>query len=116
MPKITIKPHGELCPEGAAFDVPPGASLCDLLRSHGIGIEHACEKAGVCATCHVLIRAGASTLPPAEEEEEDQLGKAWGLEACSRLSCQVRVGQGDLVVEIPRYTLNLASERHGGMA
>jgi 2Fe-2S ferredoxin len=44
------------------------------------------------------------------EQEEDQLGKAWGLETFSRLSCQVRVSESDLVVEIPRYTLNVVSE------
>ena len=46
----------------------------------------------------------------AKEEEEDQLGKAWGLEACSRLGCQARMGQQDLVIEIPRYTLNFVHE------
>lgn len=116
MPRIIVKPHRELCPQGAEFEAPAGATLCDHLRANGIDIEHACERACVCATCHVLIRAGLSTLPPADEEEEDQLGKAWGLEACSRLSCQVRVGHGDLVVEIPRYTVNLANERRGAEA
>lgn len=111
MPTITVLPHPELCPDGTAFDVPPGALLCELLRQHGVAIEHACEKACVCTTCHVLVRQGFDTLRPPREEEEDQLGKAWGLEACSRLSCQAVVGHGDLLVEIPRYTLNLAAER-----
>jgi 2Fe-2S ferredoxin len=44
--------------------------------------------------------------------EEDYLDKAWGLEPESRLSCQARVGSANLVVEIPRYTINHASERH----
>ena len=30
----------------------------------------------------------------------------------SRLSCQAQVGETNLVVEIPRYTINHASERH----
>lgn len=111
MPKITVIPHVELCPQGVEFESKPGATLCDALRANGVGIEHACEKACVCATCHVLIRQGFSSLRMADEEEEDQLGKAWGLESCSRLSCQVRVSQIDLVIEIPRYTLNLAGEK-----
>lgn len=112
MPKITVLPHEELCPGGVQFESRAGDSLCDQLHAHGVDIEHACEKACVCTTCHVLIRQGFASLRAASDAEEDQLGKAWGLEAESRLSCQVRVANADLVVEIPRYTLNLIGERH----
>jgi|SRR5271165_3332958 len=112
MPKITVLPHEDLCPQGTEFDCRAGTRLCDELRAHGVDIEHACEKSCVCTTCHVLIRNGSSALRPASDEEEDQLGKAWGLEPCSRLSCQVRVNDVDLVVEIPRYTLNIVSEHN----
>ena len=44
------------------------------------------------------------------EQEDDMLDKAWGLEPESRLSCQARVTDEDLVVEIPRYTINHARE------
>ncbi|EEY50252.1 ferredoxin 2Fe-2S [Vibrio cholerae CT 5369-93] len=47
-----------------------------------------------------------------DELEDDMLDKAWGLEPESRLSCQARVADEDLVVEIPKYTLNHASEDH----
>jgi len=40
------------------------------------------------------------------------LDKAWGLEPESRLGCQARVGDIDLVVEIPKYTVNMVSEGH----
>jgi 2Fe-2S ferredoxin len=40
------------------------------------------------------------------------LDKAWGLEPTSRLSCQARVGDQDLVIEIPKYTINMVSETH----
>lgn len=112
MPKITVLPHEDLCPQGVEFECPAGAALCDQLRVHGVDIEHACEKSCVCTTCHVLIRRGFGSLRPASDAEEDQLGKAWGLEATSRLSCQVRVSDADLEVEIPRYTLNIISEHH----
>ena len=46
------------------------------------------------------------------DDEEDMLDKAWGLEMDSRLSCQAEVGSEDIVVEIPRYTINLVSENH----
>jgi ferredoxin, 2Fe-2S len=112
MPRITVLPHEDNCPEGASFDCRSGAQLSDLLNANGVTIEHACEKACVCTTCHVLVRQGFKSLRAASDAEEDQLGKAWGLEACSRLSCQVRVGEGDLTIEIPRYTRNFVSEHH----
>ena len=65
-----------------------------------------------CTTCHVIVREGFATLEPSDELEDDMLDKAWGLEAESRLSCQALVGSADLVVEIPRYTLNQVSEKH----
>lgn len=110
MPRVTVLPHAELAPAGAEFETVTGSSLCDALLAHGIDIEHACEKACCCASCHVIIRRGFRALRAASDAEEDQLGKAWGLEPESRLSCQVRIGKDDLVVEIPRYTLNLARE------
>jgi len=44
MPKITVLPHEELCPEGAEFDVARGVTLTDALLEHGVDIEHACGK------------------------------------------------------------------------
>ena len=35
---------------------------------------------------------------------------AWGLEPTSRLSCQAILDHEDLVVEIPKYTINHARE------
>ncbi|MGE0874643.1 MAG: ISC system 2Fe-2S type ferredoxin [Burkholderiales bacterium] len=110
MPKLKVLPHQQLCPQGAEFEVPAGGSLCDALLEHGIAIEHACEKSCACTTCHVVVREGFDSLAEAEEKEEDMLDKAWGLEANSRLSCQARMADKDLVIEIPKYTINHARE------
>jgi 2Fe-2S ferredoxin len=112
MPRIRVLPHAELCPQGAEFEAEPGVSVCDALLEHHVDIEHACEKSCACTTCHVILREGFDSLEPAEEKEEDLLDKAWGLEATSRLSCQARVAEADLTVELPRYTINY--EREGG--
>lgn len=56
------------------------------------------------------FREGFDSLPESSEQEDDMLDKAWGLEPESRLSCQARVTDEDLVVEIPRYTINHARE------
>jgi ferredoxin, 2Fe-2S len=112
MPKIIFLPHERLCPAGAVIDAEPGTTICDAAQEHGIEIEHACEKSCACTTCHVIVREGYDTLNEADEVEEDMLDKAWGLEPESRLSCQAVIGDSDLVVEIPRYTINLVSEHH----
>lgn len=111
MTRIIFLPHAEICPEGAAIDVAPGTSICDAALNNGIEIEHACEKSCACTTCHVILREGYDSLEPPSEQEEDLLDKAWGLEPDSRLSCQAIVGDADLVVEIPKYTINMVSEK-----
>ena len=111
MPRITIEAHAELCTEGAVFEAPSGTFLCDALLRHGVALEHACEKSCACSTCHVIVREGFDALPPASDDEEDQLDRAWGSEANSRLACQVVLRDRDLVLALPRYTVNLARER-----
>ncbi len=114
MTRIIVLPHVELCPNGAVIDATPGRSICESLLENGIEIEHACEMSCACTTCHVIVREGFEALPEASETEEDLLDKAWGLEAQSRLSCQAIVGEEPLVIEIPRYTINMAREgKHG---
>lgn len=113
MPQLVVLPHIEVCPEGAVIDnAASGETLCDVLLANGIEIEHACEKSCACTTCHVIVREGFASLEEATEAEEDMLDKAWGLEPNSRLSCQARVGKTDLVVEIPRYSINMVKESH----
>ncbi len=112
MPQIIFLPHEEICPEGALIEAEPGVTILDAALAHGIEIEHACEKSCACTTCHVIVREGFDSLPEAEETEEDMLDKAWGLEPESRLSCQAVVDGEDLVVEIPKYTINMVSESH----
>ncbi len=110
MPKLTVLPHPECAPGGAVIDVSPATSICDALLEHGVEIEHACGKVGACTTCHVVVRDGFDSLNEASEAEEDMLDRAWGVERQSRLSCQAVVADGDLSVEIPRYSLNHAKE------
>ena len=110
MPKITVLPHEALCPQGLEIQATSGMTILDNLLENGIEVDHACEKSCACTTCHVILREGFDELAPAEEKEEDMLDKAWGLAPTSRLSCQARVTNADLVVEIPKYTINMVSE------
>ena len=112
MPQLVFLPHEELCPEGMVIEAEAGTTICDAALQSGIEIEHACEKSCACTTCHVYIREGMDSLNENSDDEDDMLDKAWGLEPDSRLSCQAIVGDEDLVIEIPKYTINIVSENH----
>lgn len=110
MTKLVILPHETLCPEGEVIEASAGTTVLDAALANGIDIEHACEKSCACTTCHVYIREGLDSLNESTEDEDDMLDKAWGLEPDSRLSCQTVIGDTDLVVELPKYTINQVSE------
>jgi 2Fe-2S ferredoxin len=102
MPVIKILPHPEYCPNGAQVEAPSGTSICEALLDNGIAIEHACDMSCACTTCHIVVREGFSSLND----------RAWGLEPESRLSCQAILDHKDVVVEIPKYSINHAKEKH----
>lgn len=111
MPKITVLPHPEYSPGGTTIEVTSETSICDALLNNGIEIEHACGKVGACSTCHVVVKVGFDSLNPLGDNEEDMLDMAWGLQPQSRLSCQAVVnGTDEVVVEIPKYSINHAKE------
>ena len=112
MTVIKVKPHKELCPDGAVLEAKPGQTVAEVLLENDVKIEHACELSCACTTCHVIVRKGFNSLDFASEEEEDMLDKAWGLEAESRLSCQAVVKSDELEIELPKYTINMVSEEH----
>ena len=112
MPKIVFLPHEVICPNGAEVDALENESILDAALRNNISIEHACEKSCACTTCHLIVREGFDSLQEPEENEEDYLDKAWGLEPESRLGCQAKVADQDLVVEIPKYTINMVSEEN----
>ncbi|TMH02432.1 MAG: ISC system 2Fe-2S type ferredoxin [Betaproteobacteria bacterium] len=112
MPKITVLPHAEYCPEGVTIEAERGTSVCEALLDNGVDIEHACEMSCACTTCHVVVRQGFESLGEMDESEEDLLDRAWGLEAQSRLSCQAIVSDKDVTIDIPKYTINYAKEKH----
>jgi len=113
MPKLTVLPHADICPEGAVIEnAPVGESICRVLLDNHLEIEHACELSCACTTCHVVVKQGFDSLEEATDSEEDLLDRAWGLSPTSRLSCQAMIADEDLTIEIPRYTINHARENH----
>ena len=112
MPKITILPHHEICPEGTEVELEAGSNLCKALLEKGIKIEHACEMSNNSSQKYIWTERGFNTLDEMDDVEADLLDRAWGLEPDSRLSCQVMLENDDLTIEIPKYTLNHAKENH----
>ena len=112
MPQIIVLPHYELCPEGTVIEANTGESVCDALLANNVEIEHACEMSNACTTCHIYVREGFDSVKESDETEDDLLDKAWGLDPDSRLSCQTIIEDTDLVIEIPKYTINQVSENH----
>jgi 2Fe-2S ferredoxin len=112
VPIIKVLPHPEYCPEGKEIEAAAGESICEALLEHGVAIEHACEMSCACTTCHVLVREGFASLGEPDESEEDMLDRAWGLEPSSRLSCQAILARENVTVEIPKYSINHAKEKH----
>ena len=112
MPSIRILPHAEYCPQGATVQAPRGTSVCEALVDHGIEIEHACEMSCACTTCHVIVKEGLDSLGEIDEAEEDLLDRAWGLTPTSRLSCQAILSDRDVTIDIPKYSINHAREKH----
>ena len=112
MPTITILPHAEYCPQGDTIEAPRGTSVCEALLENGIAIEHACDMVCACTTCHVIVKQGFDSLGEMDEAEEDLLDRAWGLAPSSRLSCQAILSDQDVTIEIPKYSINHAKEKH----
>jgi 2Fe-2S ferredoxin len=112
VPIIKVLPHPEYCPQGKEIEAATGESICEALLENGVPIEHACEMSCACTTCHVVVREGFASLGEPDESEEDLLDRAWGLEPTSRLSCQAILARQDVTVEIPKYSINHAKEKH----
>ena len=112
MPTIRVLPHPAYCPQGDTIEAPAGTSVCEALLDNGIAIEHACEMSCACTTCHVVVKQGLASLGETSEMEEDLLDRAWGLTPTSRLSCQAILSDEDVTIEIPKYSINHAREKH----
>jgi 2Fe-2S ferredoxin len=90
-------------------DAPLGLSVLEVAHKHGVDIEGACEGSLACSTCHVVVDPSwYGRLSKATEDEEDMLDLAFGLQATSRLGCQIVMTPelDGLVVKLPAGTRN----------
>ncbi len=100
MPKITF-----LNPDERTIEVDGGVTVLEAAEECGARVGHACGGNLACSTCHVWIERGFDSLDDMSDMEDDILDKAFDVRAESRLGCQVRVADEDLVVEITPESL-----------
>ncbi len=88
-----------------------GSTLLEAAVDAGINIEHACGGVCACSTCHVYVESGMDQLTEPEEDEDDRVEEAPGLQANSRLACQCHIdGDQPIVVRVPAWNRNAVKE------
>ena len=106
MPKVTfLNPHGLGSAGPLTIDCKKGISILDAAESCGARVGHACGGNLACSTCHVWVHAGLDSLPEVADKENDIMDKAFDVRAESRLGCQAKLGDQDVVVEITEESL-----------
>jgi ferredoxin, 2Fe-2S len=107
MPKIVfIEPSGIR----REIDAPIGLSVLEIAQRNDIDMEGACEGSLACSTCHVIVDPGwFDRLRPIEEDEDDMLDLAFGVNRTSRLGCQIIMSDelDGLTLMLPDGTVNL---------
>ena len=110
---ILEDPEGLTDTETAEWQLMGGEkeSLLELALENGINIEHACGGVCACSTCHVYVEEGMDEISESDEDEEDRVEEAPGLQMNSRLSCQCKIqGKGPIVVRVPAWNRNAVKE------
>jgi 2Fe-2S ferredoxin len=78
--------------EGGQQELPfqQGDTLMQVLTEEDLGVRAECGGCCACATCHVYVAPQwLARLPPQSDDEVAMLDLAFGVEANSRLSCQI---------------------------
>ncbi|KAK3897331.1 2Fe-2S ferredoxin-type domain-containing protein [Staphylotrichum tortipilum] len=93
--------------------VSKGDNLLDIAQAHDLEMEGACGGSCACSTCHVIVleQEFYDRMPEPDDDENDMLDLAFGLQETSRLGCQVVMTPelDGLRVKLPSMTRNLQS-------
>ncbi len=106
MPKVTF------LPDGNSVDVEPGTTILAAAQKCHAQVGFACGGNCACSTCHVYVRTGYESLSDMEEEEDDILDRAFDVQPVSRLGCQSKVADVDIVCEITRESRQAWFDEH----
>ena len=106
MAKLTfVNPQGLLSKGPLTVECKRGQSILDVAEECGARVGHACGGNLACSTCHVWVNEGLDSLAEVADKENDIMDKAFDVRPESRLGCQAKVGDADLVVEITEESL-----------
>lgn len=88
-----------------------GDNLLDIAQENDLEMEGACGGSCACSTCHVIVESEDmyNKMDEPDDDENDMLDLAFGLQETSRLGCQVKMSKelDGLVVRLPSMTRNL---------
>lgn len=107
MPKITFVNSEDL-----EVEVPAGTSILEAAEECGAHVGSACGGNLACSTCHVWVLKGLDSLGDVTEGEDDIMDKAFDVREESRLGCQARVSDEDVIVEITPESLRAWLDEH----
>jgi 2Fe-2S ferredoxin len=82
-----------------------GLTILDAAEECGARVGHACGGNLACSTCHVYVEQGLDSLPEISDKENDIMDKAFDVRPESRLGCQAKLADEDVVVEISEESL-----------
>jgi 2Fe-2S ferredoxin len=106
MPKLTfLNPHGPKSAGPLTVEAKPGQTILEVAEECGARVGHACGGNLACSTCHVYVRQGLDSLPEISDKENDIMDKAFDVRPESRLGCQAKLDDEDVVVEISEESL-----------
>lgn len=110
MPKVIYRggPDGERVIE----DAKPGLNLLEIAEENDVKMGSACGGVCACSSCHCYVIEGEDSLDEASDAEEDRLDMAFDVRPGSRLGCQVKLGEHDLVVELSQETVEVWFNEH----
>ena len=101
MPKV----HFKSPLDDVTVEVEPGTNILEAAEKCGAHVGHVCGGVCACSTCHVWVKRGGESLSEQEDAEMDRLDMGFDVRPYSRLSCQSRVGEQDVDVEITEESL-----------
>ncbi len=97
-------PNVRFLPIDRSVHVRPGTSLLDAARRARVNIPTRCGGQASCFMCKVQVESG-----PVSEPNNKELSKMGELHLTgTRLACQAKVSESDVVIELPESPLKLA--------
>ena len=106
MPKVTFKnPQGGQSTGPLTVECKKGLTILEVAEECGARVGHACGGNLACSTCHVNVEEGLDSLPEISDKENDIMDKAFDVRPESRLGCQAKLADEDVVVEISEESL-----------